>query len=52
MRRTPTPAVGPTASESLSLSQARRIALRAVYARRWFRDTLDGLQRPIMRTAA
>ena len=39
-------------SDTGNRSAARRVALRAVYARRWFRDTLDGLQRPIMRTAA
>lgn len=30
-------------------SDTRRIALRAVYARRWYRDSLQGLQRPTAR---
>jgi hypothetical protein len=30
-------------------SETRRIALRAVYARRWYRDSLQGLQRPTLR---
>jgi hypothetical protein len=38
-------------SESGNHADTRRTVLRAVYARRWFRDALQGLQRPTSRLA-
>ncbi|TAJ23974.1 MAG: hypothetical protein EPO67_24445 [Reyranella sp.] len=38
-------------SDAGNRSGARRTVLRAVYARRWFRDALQGLQRPTSRPA-
>lgn len=36
-------------SDPANRSDTRRVALRVVYARRWFRDALQGLQRPTSR---
>lgn len=38
-------------SDGANRTGARRTMLRAIYARRWFRDALQGLQRPTARPA-